>query len=1463
MSTEKKSSRKESGDQAEIIKIAQSYERGTYNMTTGLGMKPDYESARFMYEQLAEDKNNYANYKLGEFYRRGLGVPPDENKAAEYYKKAERRNYKAAIQLYLLYAKGKGGGNLDQAMDGFCKWLDTEDRPPAFYGEMAFHLADCYVLDHKPKQAVEYYTMAAKKGDLRALVKLAEFYQKGYPEAGIAQNLDQATKYLNDCIAGIKKRVQKPKPYDAALLSQAQQMLEDKAEKKDKKTHPMVMTVLKRSIVHELRMRAEKREEIRDWIGACNLFEQAAAQGDRSSCLKLGEYYEQGKPGIVRDGKKAFDSYQQALQLAPSSEANYRIGKCYAYGIGVEKNPIKALEHFQNAVKHEAPCLYGILQILALARLDSSEALIGEVSLDDLRKRSCEDFEYESWADIDVELADLFSRDRNLCAAWIEELTSTSQTDGYASYVVASIRQHGKYGIEQDLNSAIKHYYAVISDRSDKDYSEDAELFDRAQFGWAECLKWRGVEAETEVEVDPENGSEDQTDLISAYDTLNKIAEEDDHRCQRQACLELADFFRKGLFVTRNLSQAIEYYQRAMPLPMAAYKLALCYENGNGVSQDHHRAFGYLNRCVVNPEAPPAALYQMGCYYLQDDTKRGLYSDLESALRYFKKAEQAGSSLASVSIYELYGKNFGGTQAEAIEGYHKLLDQDTTEDDAKVKAAYRLGVFYAEKGEYQAARKWHELAVEHHDPVAWYELGMVYMTSSVSNVSNVIEAKYCFQQAEASDEEEDDKLTQKFKKNLVLAEQQLAEKIELATRGDIEAQIALGELYEKSKPIRGGNAKRAFDYYCQAASTANSFAQYKVAYCYQNGTGVMKEMDTAKTLYLKSATNSKSPSPEAMYELAKLHLTAKSSAPEKEEGFKWLTKCLECPKPLAEALNLMGDLYYVGVPEVKITKDLNTAAIYYKKAAGEGCASAAINLYRRLYEKNLGGGTPEEAVTGYQQWYKKLDKDHPQYGEVALYLGLCFLAGRGVQKNVISFRHYVTVAASTKLPVALDVLGLSYQQGYEEPMIPPDLKKAANCFQQCIEEIKCKDDESTDKEYLGKVQQAYQNVQKLEQLLKRLKNGEDSVAIELGECYEFGRLGVRQNDKTAIRYYQMAARKNLSLAHYKVGRCYQEGIGVKQDLKEAKKAYDKGVYHEFPNPHAKYGLARYYNALTPPDKGAAFGWLVEATKIKREAPVEALYELGLCYEKGVPERKIAADAKIAAQHFRFALRKSSYWPAAQHLYNLYAENKAGGTLREAKEGFHRFIKHVGIKSKYYGEIAFHLGRCYSLEKDYKESAHFYKVAAEQQEPRGLLWLAKCYQGGCVEAGISRDLKIAKSYFEQTIVAIEKGRSERLPYEIELAEAKKGLAVVQQLIDEAQAKPEDVTMSVSEGIDSTSLTQPLRDFSMSSSSTSSGSSGGSSSSFFNLPNPWANSSSSSSSTSSPTFLPYPPSPRTDP
>jgi hypothetical protein len=76
---------------------------------------------------------------------------------------------------------------------------------------------------------------------------------------------------------------------------------------------------------------------------------------------------------------------------------------------------------------------------------------------------------------------------------------------------------------------------------------------------------------------------------------------------------------------------------------------------------------------------------------------------------------------------------------------------------------------------------------------------------------------------------------------------------------------------------------------------------------------------------------------------------------------------------------------------------------------------------------------------------------------------------------------------------------------------------------------------------------------------KAAEQNDAEAQYELGDCYNYGLVGMAKDKVEAVKWYRKAAEQDNAEAQYELGTCYQLGQGVKKDAAEAAKWYRKAV----------------------------------------------------------------------------------------------------------------------------------------------------------------------------------------------------------------------------------------------------------------------------------------------------------------
>ena len=90
---------------------------------------------------------------------------------------------------------------------------------------------------------------------------------------------------------------------------------------------------------------------------------------------------------------------------------------------------------------------------------------------------------------------------------------------------------------------------------------------------------------------------------------------------------------------------------------------------------------------------------------------------------------------------------------------------------------------------------------------------------------------------------------------------------------------------------------------------------------------------------------------------------------------------------------------------------------------------------------------------------------------------------------------------------------------------------------------------------------------------KAAEMGSSSGQFRLGYCYDEG-LGVTQDYAEAVKWFRKAANQGHARAHFNLGLCYYNGHGVTQDRDQARELWRKGA--ALGDQGAKYYLKKYF-----------------------------------------------------------------------------------------------------------------------------------------------------------------------------------------------------------------------------------------------------------------------------------------------
>jgi TPR repeat protein len=154
--------------------------------------KKDYAQAIKEWKPLAEQGGASAQGRLGVMYRRGLGVPQDNNLALVWYRKAaEQGDASGQANLGMMYFYGEG---VPQDYKLAVEWISKAAEQG--FSTAQFNLGVMYDngqgVPKDDAQAMSWYRKAAEQGDAAAQFKLGSIYDYG---AGVPKDDAQAMSW--------------------------------------------------------------------------------------------------------------------------------------------------------------------------------------------------------------------------------------------------------------------------------------------------------------------------------------------------------------------------------------------------------------------------------------------------------------------------------------------------------------------------------------------------------------------------------------------------------------------------------------------------------------------------------------------------------------------------------------------------------------------------------------------------------------------------------------------------------------------------------------------------------------------------------------------------------------------------------------------------------------------------------------------------------------------------------------------------------------------------------------------------------------------------------------------------------------------------------------------------------------------------------------------------------------------
>lgn len=361
--------------------------------------------------------------------------------------------------------------------------------------------------------------------------------------------------------------------------------------------------------------------------------------------------------------------------------------------------------------------------------------------------------------------------------------------------------------------------------------------------------------------------------------------------------------------------------------------------------------------------------------------------------------------------------------------------------------------------------------------------------------------------------------------------------------------------------------KVTFDALMERAQAGDAHAQYALAVAYERGEEVTPNDRQAAMWYQKSATNGYA---DAQCEMGSICQWGDMGMPEDpEQSLKWYKAA--AAQGLPKALNSYGCI---------LEDEQPSEALKLYKAAGEAGYSMGMSNYARCLYYGIG---IEKKIDDAYKWLIRAANADASNDGAQYMLGICYFNGEGVEKDLEASVKWYRKAADNGHQSAQYELGLCYLygEGVEESFddaIQWFRAGSARGEQRCTDKLADLADQITPGLKIENLdhwmrQSVFTSAEFAERQLKLILRQPMDCSLH-----------------DVVNTLLSAADRGAESAQLALGRCYELGMGVAQDLKQAyhwyKTAYDRGS--SFAEQHALKCLRTCFENNVFPDGAENF-----------------------------------------------------------------------------------------------------------------------------------------------------------------------------------------------------------------------------------------------------------------------------------
>ncbi|XP_056403239.1 LOW QUALITY PROTEIN: protein sel-1 homolog 1 [Hyla sarda] len=326
----------------------------------------------------------------------------------------------------------------------------------------------------------------------------------------------------------------------------------------------------------------------------------------------------------------------------------------------------------------------------------------------------------------------------------------------------------------------------------------------------------------------------------------------------------------------------------------------------------------------------------------------------------------------------------------------------------------------------------------------------------------------------------------------------------LAEKGDVQAQVGLGQLH-----LHGGrgveqNHQRAFEYFNQAANAGNSHAMAFLGKMYSEGSDTVLQSNETALQYFKKAADMGNPVGQSGLGMA--YLYGRGVPVNYDLALKYFQKAAE--QGWVDGQLQLGSMYYNGVG---VKRDYKQALKYFNLASQGGHILAFYNLAQM---HATGTGVLRSCQTA-----------------VELFKNVCE-RGRWSERLMTAYNGYKNGNSNTAVVQYLLLAEQGYEVAQSNAAFILDQKEA----------------------YLFGENETYPRA--LLHWNRAAAQGYTVARLKLGDYHFYG-YGTEIDYETAFIHYRLASEQQHSAqAMFNLGYMHEKGLGIKQDIHLAKRFYD-------------------------------------------------------------------------------------------------------------------------------------------------------------------------------------------------------------------------------------------------------------------------------------------------------------------